>query len=136
MSEIHGLAVHERTPAHDAREAARFAFVDRLEGNAAGAERTVKPHLADAARGALADEIKGDARRGGDYEAVEGARHGGEVRIAADAFDVSGIRVDREHFESGGSEFAIDGVRRLGGISRDSGDGKALAGEELGDTRG
>jgi hypothetical protein len=127
MSPVHGLAVHQGTTTDDAPEAARFTFADRLGGDAAGAERPVKPHLGDAACGALAYELYGNARRGGDHEAVEGSRYGGEVRIAADAFGLAGIRVDREHLESRGSQFTINGVRGLGGISRDAGDGKAFA---------
>jgi hypothetical protein len=38
VKQIHGLAVHQRAAAHDALDTARFAFLDRFVGNAAGTE--------------------------------------------------------------------------------------------------
>ena len=48
MRQIHGLAVHQWTAAHDALDTARFAFPYRFVGNAAGTEGPVEPELAHA----------------------------------------------------------------------------------------
>ncbi len=71
MPHIHGLAVHQRTAAHDALDTTRFAFRYCFAGDAAGTEGPMEPDLAHALFTALADNVRSVARVGGDYDAID-----------------------------------------------------------------
>jgi hypothetical protein len=65
MAEIHRLAVHQRTAADDAVDAARSAFAHGFLADAARAKGAVEPDVGDFSLAALAYDLDGDvgARR-------------------------------------------------------------------------
>src|ERR1051326_6396589 len=113
VPQIHGLAVHQRTPTHDAPDPAQFAFPYRVGGHAARTKRPVKPDLAHTLFTAMPDNIQSVPRMSGNYDAVDRSWYRRQVRIATHTFSLCSIRVDRQHLKSAVAQLSINGVRGL-----------------------
>jgi hypothetical protein len=73
VSEVHRLAIHERTPAYDALEAAAMACPDRDVRHASLAKGTMEPNLGHIAFDALTHDLKSIARMRRDDDPIERA---------------------------------------------------------------
>ena len=100
MRAINGLAVHQWAASNNAFYAEGLARLDRIVGDAALAERAVKPHLAYAPVPALLYQLCRDIRVRCNNDAVERARNGTKIRIAPSTFDLGCVWVHWEHLVS------------------------------------
>lgn len=131
MSRIDGFAIHHRTAAHDAADAARFAMIYRFARYAAVSERAMKPHLADTLITALADNIESRVGWRNDYDAIDISGYRRKIAIAAYAFHFRSVRIDGQHVKTHPAQLSKDCVRRFLRLARHTGHGKTLAGEKF-----
>lgn len=117
MSKIHGLAIHHRTPAHDALNTVRTAGLDRLRRDTACAKGAMEPHATHIALPALIHDLDGIARMRDNHHTVYNSGDRSQVGIAPLVLDLARRGVHRENLESRTAELPKNGVRRLLRIS-------------------
>jgi hypothetical protein len=131
MPKVYWLTVHERAPAHDARNPTLRALLNRGLRHAPLTKRAVKPHAADLALHRLLDYLKRHRRMRRDHDAIEVSRDTGEGWIAGDTFDLGGVRVHRQRFIPTVTELPKHRVGSAVGPARHAGYGDSLSVQKL-----
>ena len=90
----------------------------------------MKPDSCDAPAVCLSHDVGRGIRVGGNNDAIDRARYRREIRVAINALELSGVRVDRYNLVPARTELSEDRVGRLLRRSRHSGDHNPATGKE------